>query len=153
VECSLSLPISKLRSDTVTEDDAVRIVRSYIEGLFPKVCPRCGRRFGSLREYLQSTTHLGSPYLYEAADDETPADPLGPIAHATCVCGNTLTIGSEGLPKTQLVELITWAKADSRERSISMTELLRHLRDRIDREVLRDDECSSLRRRRLKDSE
>jgi hypothetical protein len=90
--------------------------------------------------------------LYEAAGGETPANPLGPIAHATCSCGNTLTIGSEGLPKTQLVELITWAKADSRRRSINMTELLRHLRDRIDREVLRADEHSSPGHRRLKDS-
>ena len=124
----------------MTEDDAVRIVRSYIEGLFPKVCPKCGRRFGSLREYLQSTTHLGSPNLYEIAGDETSSSPIGPIAHATCLCGNTLTIGSEGIPNAQLVELIKWAKADSHRRSIGMTELLRQLRDRIDREVLRDDD-------------
>jgi hypothetical protein len=142
---------SELRSEIVTEDDAVRIVRSYIEGLFPKVCPRCGRRFATLPEYLRSTTHLGSPTLYEGAGDEASASPLGPITHATCSCGNTLTIASAGLPKAQLVELITWAKADSLRRSIGMTELLRQLRDRIDREALRDDEYASLRRRRLKD--
>ena len=135
----------------MTEDDAIRIVRSYIEGLFPKVCAKCGRRFGSLREYLKLTTHLGSPYLSEAAGAETSASPLGPIAYATCLCGNTLTIGSQGLPKAQLVELITWAKADAHRRSISMTELLRQLRDRIDQEVLRDDESSSLKHRRLND--
>jgi hypothetical protein len=136
----------------VTEDDAVRIVRSYIEGLFPKDCPKCGRRFGSLREYLRLTTHLGSPHLPEPAGDEPSANPLGPIAHATCLCGHTLTIASEGLPKAQLVELLTWAKADSHRRSISMIELMRELRDRIDAEVVRDDENSSLKDRRLKDS-
>jgi hypothetical protein len=142
---------SELRSKIVTEDDAVRIVRSYVEGLFPKVCPRCGRRFETLPEYLRSTTHLGSPTLYEGAGDEASGSPLGPITHATCSCGNTLTIASAGLPKPQLVELIQWAKADSIRRSIGMTELLRQLRDRIDREALRDDECSSLMRRRLND--
>ena len=78
-------------------------------------------------------------------------NPLGPIAHAACLCGHTLTIASAGLPKAQLVELIEWAKADSLRRSIGMTELLRQLRDRIDREALRDDEYSSLRSRRLTD--
>ena len=137
----------------MTEDDAVRIVRSYIEGLFPKICPKCGRRFGSLREYLRSTTHLGSPHLPEAAGDETSANPLGPITHAVCLCGHTLTIASEGIPKAQLVELINWARADSHRRSISMTELLRQLRDRIDGEVLRNDQIpSSHKDRRLKDS-
>jgi hypothetical protein len=143
----------KLLSDIVTQDDAVRIVRSYIEGLFPKVCPKCGRHFGSLREYLRSTTHLGSPVLYEAPGDEIGANPLGPIAHAACLCGNTLTIASEGLPKAQLVELITWARADAHRQSIGMTELMRQLRDRIDREVLREDESSSPRHRRLNDSQ
>jgi hypothetical protein len=137
----------------VTEDDAVRIVRSYIEGLFPKVCAKCGRRFDSLREYLLSTTHLGSPQLYEPPGAETSDNPLGPIAHATCVCGNTLTIASEGLPKPQLVELIKWAKADSQRRSISVIELLRQLRDRIDKEVLPVVEDPPLMRRRLKDSQ
>ena len=130
------------------EDDAVRIVRSYIEGLFPKACQRCGKRYSSLREYLQSTTHLGSPYLYEAAGDEISANPLGPIAYATCPCGNTLAIGSDGLAPRQLVELITWAKADAERRSINMTELLRQLRDRIDHEVLRDEEYPALQRQR-----
>jgi len=137
----------------VTDDDVVRIVRSYIEGLFPKVCPKCGRRFDTLREYLRSTTHLGSPNLFEAPGDEMSANPLGPIAHATCLCGNTLTIGSEGMPKAQLVELLKWAKAESNRRSIGMNEVLRQLRDRIDEEVLRDDEHAAPRRRRLTDSQ
>jgi len=69
------------------------------------------------------------------------------------LCGNTLTIGSEGIPKAQLVELIQWARADSHRRSIGMNEVLRQLRDRIDEEVLRDDEVPSERRRRLTDSQ
>ena len=136
----------------MTEDDAVQIVRSYIEGLFPKVCPKCGTRFDSLREYLQTTAHLGIPYLYESPGDAN-SNPLGPIAYATCTCGNTLTIGSEGMPRDQLVELIEWARVDSQRRSIGMNELLRQLRDRIDGEVLHDDQETASERRRLKDSE
>jgi hypothetical protein len=137
----------------MTEDDAVQIVRSYIEGLFPKVCPKCGTRFDSLREYLQTTAHLGIPYLYESPGRDANSNPLGPIAYATCACGNTLTIGSEGMPRDQLVELIEWARVDSQRRSIGMNELLRQLRDRIDGEVLHDDQEKASGRRRLKDSE
>lgn len=136
----------------MTEDDAVRIVRSYIEGLFPKVCPKCAREFESLREYLHSTTHLGSPYFLESAR-EARENPLGPIAHALCLCGNTLTIGSEGIPKDQLVELISWARADAQRRSIDVNEVVRALRDRIDVEVLQDHEEPPTGRRALKDSE
>ena len=132
----------------MTEDDAVRIVRSYIEGLFPKVCPKCGRQFDSLREYLTTTTHLGSPNVLESAR-QARENPLGPISHATCICGNTLTIGSEGIPKAQLIELITWARAEAERRSIDLTQLLREFRDRIDAEVLRDDEAPPPDRRAL----
>jgi hypothetical protein len=57
------------------------------------------------------------------------------------------------MPKAQLIELLQWAKADSHRRSIGMNELLRQLRDRIDEEVLRDDEQPAPRRRRLTDSQ
>lgn len=133
----------------MTEGDAVRIVRAYIEGLFPKVCPNCGRRFDSLREYLRSTTHMGSPYLY-GSGREVSDNPLGPIAHAVCICGNTLTIGSEGIPKAQLVELITWASAEAQRRSIDINQLLRVLRDRMDDEVLQEDEEPPSERRAVK---
>jgi hypothetical protein len=136
----------------MTEDDAVRIVRSYIEGLFPKVCPKCGRQFDSLREYLTTTTHLGSPNVFESAR-QASENPLGPIAHATCICGNTLTIGSEGIPKAQLIELITWARADAQRRSIDLNQVVRALRDRIDVEVLQNHEEPPTDRRALRDSE
>jgi hypothetical protein len=120
----------------VNEGDVVRLVRSYIESLFPKVCARCGRRFASLREYLQSTTHLGSPILYDPPTMR--GNPLGPISHANCPCGNTLTIGSEGIPPAQMVELLNWARSRSAERAIAVHDLLRELRERIDAEVLRE---------------
>jgi hypothetical protein len=120
------------------EDDVVRIVRSYIEGLFPKVCPNCGVRFSSLREYLQSTTHLESPILYDPLDEDLPSQPLGPLSLANCACGTTLTINSRGLPANQLIQLLEWARSESQKRSIGVRELLRHIRDRIDSQVLQD---------------
>src|SRR5262245_13002215 len=135
---------------SMTEDDVVLIVRSYIEGLFPKVCPKCGRQFNSLRDYLQWTTHMGSPHFFEPdRDGPSAGSPLGPITHATCLCGNTLTIGSSGMPKDQLIELIDWARAESQARAISPTELLRDLRDRIDEEVLRTERDPRQERRRV----
>ena len=120
----------------MNEDDVVRIVRTYIEGLFPRVCPNCARRFASLREYLETTTHLASPILYDDLTEGVAEKPLGPMSLANCACGTTLTVSSSGIPTAQMVVLLTWARAESRRRSITVRELLRHIRDRIDREVL-----------------
>src|SRR5262245_38747417 len=118
------------------EDDVVRIVRSYIEGLFPKACPNCGMRFGSLREYLEATTHLETPILYDVISPEIPSNPLGPLSLANCACGTTLTINSRGIPREQMIELLEWARSESDRRSIGVRELLRWLRDSIDKQVL-----------------
>jgi hypothetical protein len=120
----------------MNEDDVVRIVRAYIEGLFPRVCPNCGRRFVSLRDYLETTTHLAIPILYDDLREGVPDRPLGPMSLANCTCGTTLTVSSSGIPTAQMVVLLTWAIAESRRRSITVRELLRHIRDRIDRQVL-----------------
>jgi hypothetical protein len=124
----------------MNENDVVRIVRSYIEGLFPRVCPNCGRRFASLRDYLQTTTHLASPILYDDLSEGVPDKPLGPMSLANCMCGTTLTISSSGIPIAQMIALLIWARAESSRRSITVRELLRHIRDRIDRQVLDGDE-------------
>ena len=120
----------------MTEDDVVSFVRAYIEGLFPRFCPNCGLRFGSLREYLLLTKHLGSPIFYDSIDGEIPSEPVGPLSLANCACGTTLTVNSRGIPPTQMVELFSWAKLEMEKRSIDGRELLRHIRDRIDSQVL-----------------
>ena len=120
----------------LNEDEVVRIVRSYLEGLFPRVCPRCGRTFESLREYLKVTTHLSSPVIYDDLTDEVPQRPLGPISMANCPCGTTVSITSRGIPTATMVELLTWARQESIARSIGLRELLSHVRDRIDAQVL-----------------
>jgi hypothetical protein len=120
----------------MTEDDVVRIVRLYLESLFPKACSRCGRRFASLREYLQATTHLSTPVLYDDITGEIPSDPFGPMSFANCACGTTLAVGSRGIPTWQLIKLLTWAKSETSRRSIGIRELLCQIRDRIDEQVL-----------------
>jgi hypothetical protein len=126
---------ARRRAAVMNEDEVVRIVRSHIERLFPRVCPKCGRRFASLREYLDSTTHLSTPILYDDISDEMPAEPMGPMSFANCPCGTTFAIGSKGMPRAQMVELLTWAKGESLRRTIGIRELLGHIRDRIDEQV------------------
>jgi hypothetical protein len=126
----------------VTEDDVVRIVRAYIEGLFPKVCSRCGRRFGSLRDYLQQTTHLGSPIFHDEIGGQPLAEPLGPISLANCPCGTTLIVGSEGISREQMAELLTWARSEASLRSISVPDVIGRIRERIDAQVLGEEERS-----------
>jgi hypothetical protein len=96
-------------------------------------------RFGSLREYLLSTTHLESPILYDSISEQIPSQPLGPLSLANCACGTTLTINSRGLPTVQLIELLEWARIECCKRSVDVRELLRHLRARIDSQVLQED--------------
>jgi hypothetical protein len=124
----------------MNEKDVVRLVRSHIEGLFPKVCPNCGRRYESLRDYLKATTHLATPVLYDDLTEGVPEKPLGPLSLASCPCGTTLGISSVGIPLTQMIELLTWARTECKSRSISVRELLGHIRDRIDRQVLESPE-------------
>jgi endogenous inhibitor of DNA gyrase (YacG/DUF329 family) len=119
----------------MTEDDVIRVMRVYIEQQFPRVCPTCGRRFESLRDYLENTTHLDSPIIYEK-DGEDHSVHLGPMSLANCnTCGTTITVGSSNIPRAQLAELLRWARRESAQRHITVRQLLHHLRDRIDAQV------------------
>jgi len=122
----------------MTEDQVVAITRAYIEGLFPKQCATCGRVFASLKDYLQNTTHLETPVLYDSLDKGVPADPLGPMSMANCRCGNTLTVSSFDMPSDRLKMLLEWLRQETARRKISERELLRLIRDRIDEQVLAD---------------
>ena len=131
------------RADIVTEDDVVRIVRAYIEGLFPKVCPRCGRRFGSLREYLQQTTHVGSPIFNDEIGGQPLIEPLGPLSLANCPCGTTLIVSADGIPRELMAELLMWARSEASRRSVSVPDVLHRLRERIDAQILGEEDGSA----------
>lgn len=120
------------------ENKAVDITKKYIESQFPKTCPKCGMRFNSLAEYLLNTTHVGDPVSYDADDgDWTPKNPIGTASYATCKsCRTTLAISSKGMNLITMWKLLAWARMESRKRGISMSELLKHIRQEIDRRVL-----------------
>ena len=91
----------------VKEDDVIRIMREHLEGLFPKVCSNCGRRFATLREYLLVTEHKDSAMPYDAdMGDWKPINPLGTFTYASCPCVNTLALSSRGMPLSQLWPLL-----------------------------------------------
>lgn len=121
----------------MTEADVIRAMREHLEGLFPKDCPNCNRRFATLREYLLVTKHLGPPMPYDAEfGDWNPLRPVGTVTLANCPCGTTLTLSSEGMPLVQLWRLLNWARIETKRRGLSPRELLGYLRDEICKQVL-----------------
>ena len=121
----------------MTEAEVIRQMRAHLEGQFPKACTGCHRRFATLREYLQLTTHVGSAMPYDAlADDWTPLHPMGTVTLANCPCGNTLVLSSEGMPLTQLWKLLNWARRETKRRHMTPQALLNYLRDEICKQVL-----------------
>ena len=121
----------------MNEHDVVAVVRAHIETKFPKVCTKCGRTFASLKEYLQCTTHVGSPISYDAdMKNWRPWKPVGTLSFANCPCGTTLAVSSDGMGVIVMWRLLRWARRESARRNISVGELLDGVRQKIDRQVL-----------------
>ena len=119
------------------EHDVVAVVRAHIETKFPKVCTKCGRTFASLKEYLQSTTHVGNPVSYDAAmKNWSPLNPVGTLSFANCPCGTTLAISSDGMGVIVMWRLLRWVRRESAARNISVGKLLDDVRHKIDQQVL-----------------
>jgi len=121
----------------MTESEVIRIMRKHLEGLFPKVCPNCHRRFATLRDYLLITEQLGSAMPYDAdMGNWNPVEPVGTLTFANCLCGTTLTLSSEGMPILRLWSLLNWARTETKKRRMTPQELLNHLRSEINKQVL-----------------
>lgn len=121
----------------MTEKEAIEIIQNYINTQFPKDCPKCGRRYNSLREYLQNTTHQGDPISYDAEDgDWKPKKPIGTFSLANCQCGTTLSVDSSEMKLGTMWRLLFWTRVETLKRGMSMRELLSHLRQEIDKKVL-----------------
>ncbi|MGD0744102.1 MAG: hypothetical protein ABSA45_03010 [Verrucomicrobiota bacterium] len=119
------------------EAEVIRIMREHLEGLFPRVCPNCNRHFATLREYLLITKHLGPAMPYDAdTGNWKPVRPLGTVTYASCPCGTTLALSSEGMPLPRLWSLLNWARIEMRRRRLTPQELLNYLRDEICKQVL-----------------
>lgn len=123
----------------MTEAQVIRHMRQHLEGLFPKPCLNCKRVFGTLREYLLDTEHLGPAIPYDPENgDWRPVKPMGVFTFATCPCGTTLALSSEGMRLPLLWSLLGWARVETIRRRQTPQELLNYLREEICKEVLAD---------------
>ena len=113
----------------ITLEEAQALLRRHLEGLFPKWCANCGRRFDSLREYVQGTKPRGSPRSFDAdLQDWETRSPIGSLAYADCPCGNTLALGTEGMALADRIDLLAWLREQSERRTVPPTVVLDELR-------------------------
>jgi hypothetical protein len=121
----------------VTESEVVQIVRQHFEGLFPKVCPTCNRRFTTLREYILTTKRIGLPHSYDAElGDWKPEQPIGSVALANCSCGTTLALSTKDMTLPQRLALLDWVRAETQRRGVKPSGLLECLRDEVRKQAL-----------------
>jgi hypothetical protein len=124
---------------TMTEDKIIRIIREHLEGLFPKVCPKCGKRFATFRDYICNTERIGPTIAYDAEmGNWEPEKPIGAVAHANCHCGNTLALATGGMPLSQAHLALKWVRIESHRRGLNPTELVGYLREEIRKQVIAD---------------
>ena len=123
----------------ISDDEIIRMVREHFEGLFPKVCPNCGRRYATLREYILDTERIGATISYDAemGDWET-TQPIGAFALANCTCGSTIALSTEGIPLSQIHLLLKWVRTETERRGLSPRKLIDYVRDEVRKQVLAD---------------
>lgn len=126
----------------LSEKQVVDIIHAAVEKLFPKDCASCGRRFNTMKEYLENTVHVGQPRSYDADEqDWQPKNPLGTFSFADCKCGNTLVLGSTNVVDTETMwQLLAWVKKEADKRAISINEVLNDLRAKMNAQVLKHQE-------------
>lgn len=123
----------------MTDDEIIQMMREHFEGLFPKVCPNCGRRFATLRKYILNTQRIGTSISYDAemGDWET-TKPVGGAAHANCPCGTTMALTTDGMPLSKIHLVLKWIKEETKRRGLSSKELMGYVRDEVRKRVLTD---------------
>ena len=121
----------------LSDDEIIRMMREHFEGLFPRVCSNCDRRYATLREYILSTKRIGATISYDAeiGDWET-TQPIGAFALANCTCGNTMALSTDGIPVSQMQLLLKWVKTETERRGLSPRELIDYVRDEVRKQVL-----------------
>ncbi len=121
----------------MTDPGIVRLVRDHFEGLFPKVCPTCGRRFATLRDYVVATERLHPAISYDAElGDWAPARPIGTVAQANCPCGNTLALSTDGMPLPHVHQALHWIRTETEQRRVAPEVVITWMRDEIRAQVL-----------------
>lgn len=121
----------------MTETEVLRIMREHLEGLFPKVCQNCHRRYATFREYLLKTDRVGPAIPYDAElGNWRPLTPIGTVTLSNCACGSSMALSSRGMPLFQLWSLLDWARIETQKRKLTPRELLNYLRDELREQVL-----------------
>ena len=121
----------------VTESEAIVIIIEHLEQLFPKTCPRCDRRYESLREFYIHTRPEGVPVFRDLdAGRLYPEKPLGAMATSTCPCGESIPLTSDGMPIFRYWSLLLWAQTELLRRHLKAEELLQHLRVEVRQRVI-----------------
>lgn len=122
---------------SLTEEEVIANLQAYFEGLFPKTCSNCGRKFETLEEYILVSHRLGRSISYDAElGDWDTRRPIGSAALSNCPCGTTLALTTEQMPMDQRLALLAWVKEETERRNISPSELLDYLRDHIRARVI-----------------
>jgi hypothetical protein len=128
------------REISMTEDQFINIILTHVQQQFPKTCNACGRRFSSLKEYLQNTVHVGKPQCYDAeVENWRPHNPLGLLSFSNCKCGSTLVIGTSGIGVVTVWRLLWWIRGEKSRRKVSVNELLNDLRIKVDNQILNEE--------------
>ena len=123
----------------MTDDEMIRLNYEHYAGLFPKICPNCGRCFATLREYILDTKRIGATIAYDAelADWKT-MQPIGAAAFSNCPCGTTLALTSEGIPLSTIHLMLEWIRVETERRGVSREELLGYVRNEVRKRALAD---------------
>ncbi|MEZ5292972.1 MAG: hypothetical protein R2745_17965 [Vicinamibacterales bacterium] len=117
--------------------DVRDLIHRYYASLFPKTCPHCGRGFQTLREYVEATVPAGRYISYDVdAGHFAPERLVGTYAFANCPCGDTLALGTDGLPHETRLALLAWVQAEAARRSMAATEFLDWLRTTLRQQIL-----------------
>lgn len=121
----------------MTDDEIVRMMREHFEGLFPRVCPSCGRSFATLRDYILATSRVGPTISFDAAAGNwKPERPVGALALSNCPCGTTLGLSTKGMPLDKIHRVLEWVKIQTETRGISPEDVVGEVRDEIRRRAL-----------------
>ena len=121
------------------DDEIIGMTREHFEGLFPKVCLNCGRRFETLREYILETRRIGMTICHDAeSGDWETTQPLGGVALANCSCGTTMALTTDGMPLSQIHLALKWIKEESQQRGLNPNDLLDYIRSEVRKRVLND---------------
>jgi hypothetical protein len=125
----------------VTEAAAIEMMIEHLKGLFPKTCPNCRKAYATLREFYLNTTPVGNPISYDLEAGETkPQQPRGAVAVSNCACGSPIALRSDGMALFRLWSLLLWAKAETKRRNVTETQLLADLRIKVRKKVVAEAE-------------